>query len=122
MAWHTQDWVKGGSVVALTMKNEMRKKEEERDEQMAERMTNIDLLAKQMMGVGTKSDIKRQTKVLSVLESRIKVEEIDMVNGETAKDNGSSKIELEEMIGTTIEVQICMYLPKNLILLKTNNV
>ncbi|KAG5615578.1 hypothetical protein H5410_015402, partial [Solanum commersonii] len=32
-------------------------------------------------------DIKRQTKVLSVLENRIKVEEIDMVNGETAKDN-----------------------------------
>uniref|UniRef100_M1DDA0 Uncharacterized protein n=1 Tax=Solanum tuberosum TaxID=4113 RepID=M1DDA0_SOLTU len=51
-------------------------------------------------------DIKRQTKVLSILENRIKVEEIAMVNGETAKDNGSSKIELEEMIGTTIEVQI----------------
>ncbi|KAH0743275.1 hypothetical protein KY290_031268 [Solanum tuberosum] len=49
MAWHTRDRVKGGSVINSIMTNEMRNKEEERDEQMAKVMTSIDLLIEKHM-------------------------------------------------------------------------
>lgn len=42
-------------MASSTMKNDMRKKEEERDEQMTKMMTNVKLLAKHMLSAGTKS-------------------------------------------------------------------
>lgn len=59
---------------------------------------------------------KQLVKVLGILVKRIKVGEYMKVNEKTVIDNGTRKTELEEMIGTTIEVQIHMYLPEILLL------
>ncbi|KAK6784270.1 hypothetical protein RDI58_017724 [Solanum bulbocastanum] len=56
MAWHTRDRLKGGSFIDSTMTNEIRNKEEDRDEQISKVMTSIDLLiAKHIMCTRSKS-------------------------------------------------------------------